>query len=189
MIDMIGHHLGLTAFDRGEHIAIGHKAEPLLPRIIARGEMGFYVITLGQFLGHHAKQHLTIFRRIALRRIIEKLLHEDVFEAGDIIGQPFGKDLAQRVGKAILGGAGHIISGRTLEHGNMANAAARHCGNNRHSGCAAADNDNILTRIVEVFRPELRMKYRPLEILTPGKFGDIGIGIAIIASAHVEEGA
>ena len=40
MVDVIGHHFGLAARHRLEHIAVGDEAQPLLPRSVARCEMG-----------------------------------------------------------------------------------------------------------------------------------------------------
>jgi hypothetical protein len=47
-LDGVGDHLGFPVADGAEQVAVGHYAQPLIPRIVSRTEVLFEVITLGQ---------------------------------------------------------------------------------------------------------------------------------------------
>jgi hypothetical protein len=115
-IDMVGHHAGLASVDGGEQSRIGHQAQPLVPRIVGRGE------SLGVVLG--AQRLLDAFGQeifdccgLVARAFEHQVLHAHVLEARDRIGQLFGQDLAQEVGDGVFGGADTIPCRRALQHG------------------------------------------------------------------------
>src|SRR6202034_2711555 len=48
VVDVIGDHLGAAIADRDVEVAIGDQAQPLVPRVVARLEVGVDVVALGQ---------------------------------------------------------------------------------------------------------------------------------------------
>src|ERR1700733_6334107 len=62
-----------------------------------------------------------------------------------------------------------------------------HLGYQRHSGGAAADDDDALARIVEMVRPKLRLQHGATIVVLAGKPGPVTFRVAEIAAAHVEK--
>ena len=63
----------------------------------------------------------------------------------------------------------------------------RHFGHQRDGGGAAADHHDALVRVVEVFRPFLRMDDFAREIFGACEFRRVAARIVVIAAAHEKE--
>src|SRR3546814_7786586 len=90
----------------------------------------------------------------------------------------------------LLGRADEIPGRGALEHGDVRRPlAVALFGHRRHDGDrvrARSDHDDLLARIIEILRPELRVEDLPPEILASGEMGVIGLVIIIIARTEAE---
>ena len=62
-----------------------------------------------------------------------------------------------------------------------------HRGDHRHRGCAAADHDDALARVVDVVAPELGVNDVALEAVDPGEVREVALVVAVVAAAHEQE--
>ena len=59
MVDVVGDHLGAAVGDGGVQVGVGDQAQPLIPRVVARLEVGVDVVAVGQVLDRLAPQQST----------------------------------------------------------------------------------------------------------------------------------
>jgi len=116
--DMAGDDAGLARIHRIEQILIRHQTKPLFPRIIRRGEAGLVVIRAERFLDLRVERVLHLLRIVA-RQFEAVILHLDVLEPGDPVGEGFGQEFAQRVGDPVLCRAREHPGRRALQHGHV----------------------------------------------------------------------
>ena len=167
-LDVVGDDRGLAAANGREQIAVGHKAQPLIPRVVSRVEVGVDVVALGQCLGHHGADHLAHALRMVLGEVVDELLTADIEDPGDPVGQLVGQRVAQFVGDRILLRNRHHIGRRTLQHGDVFDLVG-HCRDERHRGRATADDHDLLAVVVQVFGPLLGVHDDAGELIASSK--------------------
>ncbi len=116
--DMIGDDRGLARLHRFEKVGIGDKAEPLVPRIIGRGESDGIVTVaerLLQLLGQEVRNLFRLFARAAENDVLKA----DILETRQPVGGLFGQDLAQEIGESVLCRTDGIPGRRALQHRHM----------------------------------------------------------------------
>ena len=88
--------------------------------------------------------------------LIEEALKSNVLPPGESVGPGLGQQGPQPIGEAVLGRSGHHVGWRALHHGHLG-APFSHGGDEGHGRGATPDDSDPLTRIVQIFRPKLRM--------------------------------
>ena len=181
---MAGDDARLVRLHRGEEVLIGHQAQALFPRIIGRGEARLVVILAERFLDLLVERVLHLLRIVA-RQFEREVLHLDVLEPGDPVGELLGQHLAQEIGNRILGRAREHPGGRALQHGDV-RRLLRHRRHDGDRGRARSDHHNVLAGVVELLGPELRVEHLTFEFAEI-EAGIIGLVVIVIARAEIEE--
>ena len=174
--------------DRLEQVAVGHQAQPLVPRVVARLEVGVDVVAVGQLLDRHLPDPAADHVGPAPAEPVDQRGQRDVLPAGDRVGEPRAEQRAQPVGDRILGRQGQDVAGRALQHRHVRRRLG-HRRHQRHRGRAAADHHDPLARVVEVLRPVLRVDDLPAEVLDAGELRQVALVVAVVAAAHQQEAA
>ena len=185
-VDLVGDDGGTLLADRLEQIAVGHEAEPLVPGIVARREMGRDVVVGAERHLHALEHQLLDLGRPAPAELEEEHPPHHVAPADDMIGKPRRQIAAQFVGDGVLRRTRHHIGRRALEHGDLRRLLGelRH---QRHCGCARADHDDAFSRVVDVLGPFLRMHDAAGEIRHARELRRIARLVFVIARAHEQE--
>ncbi len=185
-LDLVGDHGGLAGADRLEEIAVGHQAEPLVPRIVARGEMLLDVDVRPEFGFRHPDDHLLGAFGFAPRGVVEIHLQQDVLPASQPMRETLGQFGVHPVGDLVLRRPRHDVGGRALQHRDMG-GGVRHRRHQRHRRGAAADHHHALAVVGEVLRPLLRMHDGAAEPLHARPARHIATVVIVIAAAHLQE--
>ena len=98
---MIGYDLGLAGLDGVEEVAIGNKANSLIPGVVAGREVGGHVIIWSEFIGHHFDHALLHVGGFLARHVEEEHSQQHVLPTSDPIGQLARKELANGVGELV----------------------------------------------------------------------------------------
>jgi len=144
------------------------------------------IVVGAEMPAHHVDQLALDLGGVLARHPVEQHAQRDVLQPHQAVGELGRQHVAQHVGDGVLRGPADDIGRRALQHRHMRGIAGDF-GNQRHRSRTAADDDDLLARVVEVFGPELRVDDLPLEIGEPRKIGGIALGVAVIAAAHIEE--
>ena len=185
-LDRVGDDIGLAGLDGAEQIGIRNEAEPLVPGVVAWGEMFAHVIAFGQQLLEPAEQIGADFFGMLAGLIVEPHAEGDVFPADDVIGELRRQEAAQDIGDRVRARPADHIGGGALQHRHM-RCCRGHGRYQRHGGGARADDDDLFAGIIEMFRPELRLDDLAGEIRLARPFGLVALRIAVITRAHVQE--
>ena len=184
----IGDDRDATVADRLEQVAVGHDAQALVPRVVARREMGVDV---------------EVRRELALELLAEQPLHsggpaateavdaqgeQHVLPAGDAVSQLVRQDAFEQPGQRVARGQRDDVAGRALEHRHVGGAFGERR-DQRHRGRAAADDDHALAAVVGVLGPELRMHDLAPEAIDAVELGRVALVVAVVAGAGEEEAA
>ena len=78
-VDVVGDHLGLAALDRPEQVGVGHRAEPLVPGVVRRGEVLGDQRGVPEILLVQAGEHLAGAVGEALAEVVEAQLMSAMF--------------------------------------------------------------------------------------------------------------
>ncbi|OIQ66792.1 hypothetical protein GALL_516340 [mine drainage metagenome] len=101
-IDLFGDDRGALLPDGIEQVAVGHQTEPLIPGIVARGEVGRDVVVGPERHPDAAEDQLLDPRRFAPCELEEIHAEQHVAPADQMIGELFRQITAQFVGEGIL---------------------------------------------------------------------------------------
>ncbi len=181
VVDPVGHHGRAAVLDRLEQVGVGHRAQPLVPRVVGRAEVLVDRIILGQLLGVEVPDDPLGRGRIPLAELEHRTLLEDVLTASQGITELAAEQLLCRIGDGVLGRHRHDVGRRPLQHGHMAGAPG-HGRQQRHSGGAAADDDHLLAGVVQVLGPLLRVHDLPGEALAPLELRRVALVVAVVAA-------
>ena len=162
--DLVGDHRGLALGDGAEQIGVGHCAEPLIPRVVRRVEMGVDLIARRQRLDVERADDAAGQLGMALAQVVDETSPADVEPARDGVGRLGRQHLAQTVGNRVLARQRHHVRRRALQHGDMPSGVG-HRRDQRDRGGPTTDHDDIFARVVEVLGPQLRVHDRALEVL------------------------
>ena len=185
-VDLGGHDRSALVPDRLEQVAVRHQAQPLVPGIVARREMGGHVVVGTERHPDAAEDHLLDLGRLAARELEEEHAPEHVAPADHLIGE-FGRQLRpQFVGDGILRRPRHHIGRRALQHGDVAGGLG-HLRHQRHRRRARTDHHHALARIVDIVGPFLRMHDTAGEIRRARKFRRVAFLVSVVARTHEQE--
>ena len=122
----------------------------------------------------------------AARELEDAEADEDVLPADDAMGSVLGERAAQEVGNGIARGQGEDVAGRALQHGDVRGGRG-HGGHEGDGGGSAADDDDALAGVVEIFGPVLRVDELSAELVAAGEVGLVSGVVTVVAGASVEE--
>ena len=148
--------------------------------------MGRDIVVGAEMIAHQAEQPLLGRLRLLARHAEEIHAEQHVLPPRQPVGKLGRQPPAQPVRDRVLRRARHDIARRTLQHCHV-RGGFRHRRDERDGGGAAADHDDVLTRIVEVGGPELRVDDAAGEALGALERGRVALVVIVIARAHAEE--
>ena len=168
-----------------EQVAVRSEAEPLIPRVVARVEVGVDVdIRTGlRFrLCHHCSLEQV---RLATGELVIDHAPKHVLPPRDPVGQALGQKRAQAQRETVFGGLRGNVRRRALEHRDV----LCRLGERRHEGdgCGSTpDHHHSLPADLEVGRPELRVDHATLELIRSRPCRRVALIVVVVASAGVE---
>lgn len=170
VVDVVGDHLHPVLADCVEELRVRGEADPLIPRVVSRGEVRVDVVTLRQSGDRRLAQEPLHQARSPVRQPPEQHLdHCDPeprhgvssFGGEELTGErSTGVDLRQR----------EHVAGRALQHGHL-RCLPRQCGDHRHGGGAAADHHHGLAGVIQVLGPVLGVYDGAGELRGAGEVG------------------
>ena len=180
-VDLVGDDRGLAGADGLEQVAVRHRAEALVPGFVARREVT-HVGVLAELLFHTREQQGAHALGPALRSLVDPALDRDVASARELVDPPLRQDFAEPRGDLVVAGHGEDVARRALQHGHVRGCVhqRRH---QRHRSRAAADHDDTLGLVVEVFRPVLRVDAKTLVALHAGEVRQVAVVVVVVAGA------
>ena len=162
-----------------EESRVGIETQPLLPGVVAGLEMRVVGYVLREPSLRLLFDHPARGVRETAAEIHEEERQEEEFGADETVDEPKGEDLAHPRGRPIHGRPRDDVPGTSLQHGYM-RGFLRYDGHERHGRGAAADDDDLLTRVIVVGRPELRMQYLTPEAFNAGDRSRENLFIVIV---------
>lgn len=187
-VDPIGDDVELTLADGTEEIAVGSQAQSLIPRVVARGEVGVDVVTWGQPTLLPPSDPFAHGLRISLAQLINRRRQRDVLAARDRIGGTGGQVFAHPDGQIVACGRGEDVARRALQHGHVRTLRGER-GSEGDGGGAAADQHDPLACHIECVGPVLRVDDRAREAFDAREIRRVGLVVAVVAgAAHQEPG-
>ena len=163
-----------------EEIAVGNRAQPLIPRAVGRIQVRVEVKAVRDRTGLDAADELPGQVGPPLAEGPDGALTAGAEFRHDASGAFGADDAAQPPCDRILSGDRQDVGGSALDHGDLCTQR----GQRRYQGDgggAAADHCDALARRVHVCGPMLGMDHRPLEVFTVGKPGNKALVIAVVA--------
>ncbi len=107
--DPIGDDRHGACLDRLEQVAVGHEAETLIPRRVARREVRVDVVLGPERLANPTDEVALRLVGVGAHALVHELLQLGVLPAGDVVGDGVGQHLSQPVGDHVdVGPGGHI---------------------------------------------------------------------------------
>ena len=188
VVDMVGDHLEGALADLFEHIAVGHQAHALVPRVVSRLEVHVHRIVPRQHAGVLRPDDLLGHARRAAGDHPHQLLEGQRDRPDDRVGSLARQELSDRRQRRIHPRHRQQISGGALQHGHVRGLAGQG-GHQRDRGGSTADDDHLLAGVVEVLRPELRVHHRAGEVGQAGEFRGVGLGVVVVAGAEEHQAA
>ena len=161
-IDLVRDDRDRAAADRFEQVAVGDHADALVPHVVARREMPVDIEVWRQPLANHSNQPLLRQCRPPPGKLKNRHADENVLRSEQWVGDSRRQPAPQRCRHGVHRGQVEHIGGRALQHGDVG-GALRHFRNQGDRGGAAADDDYLLARVVQLLGPELRMHDRAFE--------------------------
>ena len=114
-------------------------------------------------------------------------LEQDALPPVQHIGRLLRQRLVRPHGERVDVGQRTDVGRRALQHRHMARARIGQGRNQSHRGGTAADDDDLLARVVEVLRPVLRVNDRALEVLRAGELRRVALVVVVVAAAGEQE--
>ena len=179
--DAVGDHRGGAVCDRLEQVAVGHRAQPLIPRVVGGVEVLVDRIALGQPLALRRRISRRAALRVPLAELVDGALLEDVLAARQRIAALGAEQLLRRVGEGVLRRHRHHVGRRALQHRHVAGGAG-HRGHQGDRGRAAADDDDLLAGVVEVLGPVLRVHDLAAESVAALELRGVALVVAVVAA-------
>lgn len=185
-LDGAGGDVRLAGAEGLEEFRVGVETEALFPGVVARVEMRIMRDILGEALLRFFPDQVPSGVREAAAEIDEELRHDEEFRADEAEDEPGGEDFCHPGGGGVDGGPREDVAGTPLEHGYVG-GLFRQNGDEGDGGGAAADDNDLPTRVVVLFGPELRVDDRALELRNPGYGGGEDLVVVVVARAEDEE--
>ncbi|PAV72389.1 hypothetical protein WR25_15956 [Diploscapter pachys] len=184
-LDVIGFDRGAATTDGFEQVAIGHRAQALVPRHVVGGEVAH--VGVGADLATDVRKDDPAHQPRPLPAgDIGRPIQHDIALAGQAIGPAGGHDARER-GRQCVGGRQRVdIRRGALQHGDMPGFVG-HGRYQRGRGGTAADHHDVLAGVVQVLRPVLRMDPHPFERLLAGKARQETCVVVVVAGAAQQE--
>ena len=183
---MLSHHRSPTRPDNPEKVSVGDETQPLVPRVIGRGEVGVDVVVGTQPVSDTGEQELLHLLRLGAGLSVDEALPEHVLATDDCVGQLGGQEALESVGDGIRSGPGHHIGGGALHHRDMGGVVG-HCRHQSHRRGPRADHHDAFACVVEVLRPVLRVHDGSFEPLPTPELRSEAFPVAVVAGAHEQE--
>ncbi len=120
--------------------------------------------------------------------LIEADIEQDVLGADHPMRQARRQEFANLVGLFVTTGHRGDPRRRALQHGHQFGLFG-HGRNQGDSGRTTADHDDLLSRVIEILRPELRMDHGAGKCFHTGKFGRMPLVVVVVSGARVQEAA
>ena len=159
--------------DRLEQVAVGHEAEALVPRVVARLEVRVDVVA-GRELRSTPLRMQRLDAAAGARRLSWKTSVVDQRRSSSArsrYASSRGSTRRSRSASGSLAGQRDDVARRALQHRHV-RGRLRHRRDERDRRGAAADHDDALARVVEVLGPVLRVHDRARRSArVPGKSG------------------
>ena len=147
-LDPVGDHRGPPVPDDLEQVAVGHQAQPLVPRVVHRLEVGVDVVPVRQLLDRHLPDPAADHVGPALAELVDQRGHRDVLPPGDRVPAPRAEHPAQPDGDDVLSRHGQDVGGGALQHRHVLGLSGQGR-DQRHRGRPAADHHDLLSRVVQ----------------------------------------
>ena len=184
-LDGVGDDVGLAGLDRLEQVGVGHEADPLVPRVVRRREVGVDLV-LRQVLGELAQQSSTDPVGVGAGLAIHVLAEAPVLLAGEFERQAIGQHLPKGVRDRILRRRRHDPGWCALHHGHVLGPVG-HGRNEGHRRGARPDDRNPLAGVVEIFGPFLGVDDLAAERVGAGELGGEASAVRVVPGAHEHE--
>ena len=186
MRDGVGHHAYPALVDLAKQIAIGHGADPLVPGLVARGEVASHIHLATQRQVDHL--HQIVFEKFgpSSGELKVKQALQNVFPSGDVIPHSKRQPAVQAQRQRVAGWAAHHIRRRALQHGHM-RGGLRHGRHQGDGGGATSHHHHPFASMVQPGRPKLRVNHLALEVLKTCKVGLVTLGKAVITTAQIQK--
>ncbi len=140
--------------DRLEQVGVGDHAEPLVPRVVARPEMGVDRVPLRQVALGVRADDLPRQPWVPPAECVDPCLQHDVLAPRECVAALLAQVPMQRVGETVDGWEAEDVAGRALQHRHVLGHLG-HGGDDRDRGGPAADDHNALALVVELRGPAL----------------------------------
>src|SRR5215216_5996634 len=144
------------------------------------------IVFLPQPAAHSSRHHPFEKFRSLSRETVEESPEQHILPTRQRIRGAVGQKSPQPVRHVVLCGTRDNITRRALKHCDVRRTLGQ-CGDERNGSGAAADNYDAFARMVEVFRPLLRVHYRPAESRNAGPLRRISALVVVIARAEINE--
>lgn len=181
-LDLVGHHGRLARTEAFEQVTVGHRAQPLVPRVVWRVEVHVDGVPLRQVPAHEPHEKLSGQLRKALAKAPEPQSDPGVLVAGQRVGGLGRQYLLQEAGDGVGSRLVDDVRRRALQHGDVRHLIG-HRRDERHCRGAAADHDDALAAVVQILRPMLRMHDPPLETFRAFEARAVALIVSIVAAS------
>ena len=185
-IDRVGHDRRAAGADRSKQVAVGDQADALVPRVVARREVGARVAGRPDLLGRHRDDALLDLGRPAPREPVVIRADQHVLPARERVREVLGQEALQEPGDRVARRAGDDIGRRALQHGHVRRRLGER-GDERYRRRAAADDDDLAAADIEPFGPELRVDEPAGEVALALEGGPVALVVAVVAAADEQE--
>lgn len=162
-VDAVGDDIGAALADDPEEVAVGHGAQPLVPRVVRRVEVGVDVETVRQLGDGKPPDDAPGRLRVTPTEPPNPLLPSDIHAASEGVPAAWSEHADQRVGEGVASRHRQHVARGALQHRHLGALGER--GHQRDRRRAAADDDDAPADVVEVVRPALRVHERSREVV------------------------
>ena len=184
-IDVVGDDGRFTTTQHLEQVAVGHRAQALVPGVVAGPEV-LHVDVVAELAAGGGQQGAAHQARALLGQPVHQTLQADVTGARHTVDHHFRQEAAQFHRQFVALRHGGDVGRRALQHGDVLGVLGhgRHQG---HRGGATADHHHFLTAVVEVLRPLLGVYQTPLELIGAGEVRRVAGVVVVVAGAAEQE--
>src|SRR6185369_14708692 len=146
----------------------------------------FRVVFLAEIFANSLRYHPLEKLRSLPRETVKERASENILPARKDIRGAIRQTSTQPVCDLVFGGTRDNITRGALKHRHVRRALS-HRRDERDRSSAAADNDNALARVVEIFRPLLRVYDRSAEARDAGPVRCVTARVVVVAGAEIDE--